>query len=286
MPIPLSAAKPVTHNDRVTYLTIDIPEHDCSVVVAPGPYVVLKIGHRVKDAGARFQHPNVIDRVRLTDYWFKHSSNSGSKHWTTTKGVDHYFVFPKEIVLLDDSECGYSYPNVIINGQKIRLNVSGGGGGGAPGWTDWISGITETSIGYPVRVLKALAEVAVLLPDLVIPTHEGDSLLTVDELKELIEENKPKSAQPGDVVIVSPDYEPRAFVVEKSTKKRNGHTVYISDIAYNRRFRFMPKDITEVHSGLSITERIAMLEQYNAIDPAHAAVMRSSIAARAAGAYA
>lgn len=126
------------------------------VEIEAGEYLVIEFGAFAGKAAARFTHPNIAATAKRI-YEFKHYRDSGSKFWTSSAGVSHYFVVPRSAVTLLP-EKGYSYVKAIINGVKVSFNVSGGTGNG---WTDWLRTNTQVAVGHKLADLKKIAAVAV-----------------------------------------------------------------------------------------------------------------------------
>jgi signal peptidase I len=137
---------------------VDPADGGYRVLVAPGDHLVLMAGASYGKPAAGFRHPNIVAR-KCEVHEFKHYRKAGSKFWTARPGVNFYLVVPKDRIEMIP-EKGYSYVPVKINGQKLVLNVSGGGGCGYPGWTDWVHRVVHTSVGFPKKTLKLLADVA------------------------------------------------------------------------------------------------------------------------------
>ena len=137
---------------------VDAADGGYRVLVASGDHLVLMAGATYGKPAAGFRHPNVVAR-KCEVHEFKHYRKAGSKFWTARPGVNFYLVVPKDRIEMVP-EKGYSYVPVKINGQKLVLNVSGGGGCGYPGWTDWVHRVVHTSVGFPKKTLKLLADVA------------------------------------------------------------------------------------------------------------------------------
>ena len=141
---------------------VDTADGGYKVEIDPGDHLVLVAGATYGKPAARFQHPNIVAR-KCEVHEFKHYRRAGSKFWTARPGVNFYLVIPKDRIEMIP-ERGYSYVPVKINGQKLVLNVSGGGSWGYGGWTDWVHRVVHTSVGFSKQVLKLLADVA-LSPD-------------------------------------------------------------------------------------------------------------------------
>ena len=141
---------------------VDTAEGGYRVLIETGDHLILVAGATYGTPAASFQHPNLAAR-KCDVHEFKHYCQSGRKFWTARPGVNFYLVMPKDRIEMIP-EKGYSYVPVKINGQKLVLNVSGGGGCGYPGWTDWVHRVVHTSVGFSKRVLKLLADIA-LSPD-------------------------------------------------------------------------------------------------------------------------
>jgi len=142
---------------------VDTVDGGYKVEIDPGDHLILVVGATYGKPAARFQHPNIVARM-CEVHEFKHYRRAGSKFWTARPGVNFYLVIPKDRIEMIP-ERGYSYVPVEVNGQKLVLNVSGGGSCGKySGWTDWVHRVVHTSVGFSKRTLKLLAEAA-LSPD-------------------------------------------------------------------------------------------------------------------------
>ena len=141
---------------------VDTADGGYKVEIDPGDHLILVAGATYGTPAASFQHPNIVAR-KCEVHEFKHYCQSGRKFWTARPGVNFSFVIPKDRIEMVP-ERGYSYVPVKINGQKLVLNVSGGGGCGHSGWTDWVHRVVHTSVGFPKKTLKLLADTA-LSPD-------------------------------------------------------------------------------------------------------------------------
>ncbi len=137
---------------------VDTDDGGYRVLIESGDHLILVAGATYGKPAAKFQHPNVVAR-KCEVHEFKHYRKAGSKFWTARPGVNFYLVVPKDQIEMIP-EKGYSYVPVKINGQKLVLNVSGGGSFDHGGWTDWVHRVVHTSVGFSKRTLKALADVA------------------------------------------------------------------------------------------------------------------------------
>jgi hypothetical protein len=126
----------------------------------PEEYVTIVMGQTIERPAARFQHSNLV-AAQPKVFYFKHYLANGRKRWTNKVGIDLYFVVPKSQILVMAKE-GYSYPEVVIGGEIIRLNVSGGGG---DPWVDWIRCVSHASVNYPVKSLRAVAQTSLPISD-------------------------------------------------------------------------------------------------------------------------
>jgi len=135
-------------------------EPDYHVELPDTEYFILVAGGNYPAAATRYDHPNVAakqDKVFLTrSYW-----PNGSKRWCQHAGRDFYFVIPRDRIALVFAK-GYSYVPVIINGQTLHLDVSGGTCN--EGWTDFVRQQVSVGIQFSKQKLDLLAE-AVLPPD-------------------------------------------------------------------------------------------------------------------------
>lgn len=142
---------------KVTFTALPGAQGPYHVTFGESEFVVLVAGAKYGTPTARFEHRNLMART-ATVHEFKHYHKGGGKSWTSSAGVDLYFLIPKTAITLQPVH-GYSYPEVTINGQTIKLNVSGGT---LDGWTDTVGETAHTSVGHPQKVLRAIADVAVL----------------------------------------------------------------------------------------------------------------------------
>lgn len=132
------------------------PGEQYQVGIEPGEFLVVRAGATADKVMARFEHPNVAASARVI-HEFKHYRRNGGKFWTARAGVDFYFVIPRSAITMLP-EKGYSYVPAMINGVKVKFNVSGGT---SNGWTDWLHTSTTISVNHGIRDLKKIAEVAV-----------------------------------------------------------------------------------------------------------------------------
>ena len=125
---------------------VELPDTEHFIIVAGANYPA---------ATTHYNHPNVAarqDKVFYTRaYW-----PDGRKKWFQHAGKDFYFVVPRNKISLV-FEKGYSYVPVVINGQKLHLNVTGGT---LDGWTDFVRQKAHIGINATKKVLDLLAEVA------------------------------------------------------------------------------------------------------------------------------
>jgi len=132
----------------------------------PCPYLCLCLTATADHPGARWEHPKVVSRVcRILE--FRRDLPNGGRHWTRKAGLDFSLIVPKAALALV-AEPGYSYPKIQIGGERVTLNASGGGGGVAGSWTDYVGVNVHTLTNLAVRTLNAVA----------------DATLTVEEARE------------------------------------------------------------------------------------------------------
>ena len=128
------------------------------VIMEDGETLDLTVGFTGNSPkGMAYRHPLAVSAERQMD--FKHTSNSGHKSWSTAQGIEHTFTIPRSKVLLT-RDCGYSYPKVLIEGEEITLNTSGGSY--ADGWGDFIYGSASTVVNGPLSWLAALEKIAIV----------------------------------------------------------------------------------------------------------------------------
>ncbi|MCU0981794.1 MAG: hypothetical protein MUF25_21805 [Pirellulaceae bacterium] len=126
---------------------VELPDTESLVFVAGGNYPA---------AATRYDHANVAakqDKVFLTRSYLP----DGRKRWIQHAGRDFYFVIPRSRIALVFAK-GYSFVPVLVNGQTLHLNVSGGTCG--DGWSDFVRQQVSVGIGFSKQKLDLLAEVA------------------------------------------------------------------------------------------------------------------------------
>lgn len=200
------------------------------VVLLPDTdHIVVVAGARYPDAASNFEHPAVaakIKRVAHTRaYW-----PDGRKKWFAHPIVDYFFVIPKDRIELVFEE-GHSYVPVNINGARYRFNVTGGG---AAQWTDWVNQVAHVGIGFTLKKLKGLAEVALTVEEvkqrgikfpIEAPDSDEDRHFT-DLVAGFVCRDKLK---PGDKLVIQDSHhfnitDSKEFViVERNAKRRNFH---------------------------------------------------------------
>lgn len=134
----------------------DNPADRYQVEIEQGDFLVIRTGATAGKAAFHFDHPNLAAKAKAV-FEFKHYRRNGGKFWTSRAGMEFYLVIPRTAITMLP-EKGHSYVPAMINGVKVKFNVSGGT---INGWTDWMHTHTEISVNHPVRDLKKLAEVAV-----------------------------------------------------------------------------------------------------------------------------
>jgi hypothetical protein len=138
----------VTVNDEYHII---IPASECLLVHVSAPILTV---------GASFAHDNILAK-RSEVFEFKHYKRSGYKFWTSQSGVSYYVAIPMDrIELGEEPEKGLSDVPVIINGQKVRLNSSGGSVGGwgiEKGWVDYVHNGASVGVTKRKRYIQAMA---------------------------------------------------------------------------------------------------------------------------------
>jgi hypothetical protein len=118
----------------------------------PCPYLCLCLTATADHPSARWEHPKVVSRVcRILE--FRRDLPNGGRHYTRKAGVDFSLIVPKAACELV-AEPGYSYPKVQVGGERITLNASGGGGGVAGSWTDYVGVNVHALTNLALRFLK------------------------------------------------------------------------------------------------------------------------------------
>jgi hypothetical protein len=133
----------------------DTPGQEYHVEIDPGTHLVIEAGTLPGTAAGRFAHPNIAATVKAL-YHFRVGPR---RRWRDTAGISHYLVIPREAISLLP-ERGYSYIPALINGVRVRFNVSGGTLASAPGWLDHLPTFTQIGVAHPVQDLKRIAAVA------------------------------------------------------------------------------------------------------------------------------
>lgn len=149
--------EPKLLSDCGTMLVVDDnPAEQYQVEIEPGDFLVIRTGATAGKAAFHFDHPNLAAKAKAV-FEFKHYRKNGGKFYTARAGMEFYLVIPRTAITMLP-EKGYSYVPAMINGVKVKFNVSGGT---INGWTDTVHTRTEISVNHPVRDLKKLAEVSV-----------------------------------------------------------------------------------------------------------------------------
>ncbi len=134
----------------------DTPGHEYHIQIDPGTHLAIEAGTLPGTPAARFTHPNIAATLQRL-YHFRVGPR---RRWTARPGLSHYLVIPREAILLVP-ERGYSYIPALINGVRVRFNVSGGTLGCVSGWLDHLPTFTQIGVGHPLHDLQRLAAVAV-----------------------------------------------------------------------------------------------------------------------------
>ena len=133
------------------------------VEFAPDPYLCICFGSTVGHPASRWEHPKIAARcARILE--FKRYLPGGGKYWTAKAGVNVFLVFRKQDLLLKP-DATYSFPELVIAGERIQLSTSGGGSGVREGWTDWIPRCVSACANHPVRTLNRIAEAALSIDE-------------------------------------------------------------------------------------------------------------------------
>jgi hypothetical protein len=130
---------------------------DYEIHFDPENYLILSMGAKYDQTGSKFIHRNVVASCSRA-FNFKQYYRDGRKRWYSVCGVEFHIVVPKHRIELV-AEKGYSYVPIIIGGQKITLNVSGGSNGKG-GWTDLVRRKVDTCVGMTLKDMRAIADQA------------------------------------------------------------------------------------------------------------------------------
>jgi hypothetical protein len=139
-------------NGEVDY-TIEIPEGDFLLVTLEAEY---------GKSASKFDHSNIL-KTQKKMLAFKAYWPNGQKRWYEKPGYSFLMAIPKDKIYMVD-ERGYSYPRIMINGEKLCLNVSGGGG--SNGWTDYICHGASLGVFRSKRKMEKIAEMSIVPDDL------------------------------------------------------------------------------------------------------------------------
>ncbi len=152
------------------------PEY--AIHFAPGSHLILStFAYYGCHAVTRFDHPTVlVKQMRVLE--FKHYRRQGSKFWTSKAGLDFVFAVDKAAIEVP-LEKGYSYVRVLIGGQPMTLNCSGGGGSA---WNDWASHGCSLCGQATLQRLRALAAVSAPYTD--IGPDKIPAMFDIHELKD------------------------------------------------------------------------------------------------------
>lgn len=162
--------------EKVTFTSLPGERGAYHVTFNGAPYLMLVMGASYGTALSKLEHPRLLARVcRVHEY--KHYRQNGSKFWTAKPGIDLYCIVRKEDVTVVP-EWGASYPKVMVNGVTLQLNVSGGTFP-AGEWTDSVGAAPHTSVGYPVKTVKAVLDVA-LTPNEALALGLATDLVALD----------------------------------------------------------------------------------------------------------
>jgi len=136
---------------------------------------------------------------------YKHYHPTKGKFWTAKPGKEQLFLVPLTAIRLvpppADRHGWGSYPRVEIGGAEIILSVTGGSGGPAGCWTDWIGEYASTKVNLTGRAHRAVSDAAV--PQAAKPVgldcRPEDAENTWLRLRRLLAERiGPKGLKPGD----------------------------------------------------------------------------------------
>lgn len=108
----------------------------------------------------KYDHPNCLWKGPKMLH-FKHDSGN-RKWWTEKPGMVFYFAIPENKINIYVKE-DWTYPEINIDGTKITLTCSGGGG---KVWTSWINDPVSTSTFTKVKNIKEIAIHSVFLPEI------------------------------------------------------------------------------------------------------------------------
>jgi hypothetical protein len=133
---------------------------DYTIIVPDVDTFKLGFPFTAKHAAAKFKHPAIIESMP-DKLEFKHSSNSGSKHWTSESGIIHYLTVRRQDVEIIPKQ-GHSYVFARINGAEVVFNVSGGTS--PDGWSDWLRPEMEMCANHKLTDFEKVCAVAVSQP--------------------------------------------------------------------------------------------------------------------------
>ncbi len=142
---------------------VDVPrERPYSIIVQNASKRVVIAPAYADSAAGRWRHERALTRSKTLE--FKHSTPSGSKYWTQAEGVEHIFIIPDEMIVVQP-EANYSFPTLEINGVTITASTSGGTSRDGQGWSDYLGVIVGTCVVREPEWLEALSSVALPLPE-------------------------------------------------------------------------------------------------------------------------
>jgi len=123
-----------------------------------GENLIINVGF-TRSPGIDFTHPNARSKPETYDL----KSSEPVKHWWQESGVTHSFLVPRAAIEMP-TECGWSYPEVTIGGQKIVLNTSGGSSE-QHYWADYIDAEADTFLNIYPAMLNAIADASIPWPE-------------------------------------------------------------------------------------------------------------------------
>lgn len=143
--------------EGVTFTALRGERGSYNVRFPAADHIVFVVGAKRGSELANLEDARIARRLDV-DHHFKHYGSGGRKWWTTEDGTDLYIVVPKAALTLLPV-FGYSYPEVEVGGQTVRLSVSGGTYP-AGQWTDSVDEQVSTLVDLPVATVNGLLSAA------------------------------------------------------------------------------------------------------------------------------
>lgn len=127
-----------TLNLSNTFIVSDRDGEPCRIEFPPEDYLILYVSPCLGFPASKLDHPNVILQQSFVNS-YKHTHPKRGKWWTEKAAVRFYFAFDKKDITLLQNQCGFSFVDIEIGGEKFTLSCSGGTSHDSFRWVDWVT---------------------------------------------------------------------------------------------------------------------------------------------------